>query len=74
MSEDKETIQKLQTLIEDSNISEGDYLKFSNLLQEVYNKKSKSPYDSDYDSDDSDYDFNDSDIEYTLYKSLKSKS
>ena len=38
MSEDKETIQKLQALIKDLNLNEGDYLKFSNLLQEVYNK------------------------------------
>jgi hypothetical protein len=38
MSEDKETIQNIQALLEDSNINEGDYLKFSNLLQEVYNK------------------------------------
>jgi hypothetical protein len=34
-----ETIQKIQGLIEESNVNEGDYLKMSKFLMESYNKE-----------------------------------
>lgn len=45
---DKEIIQKIQSIIEESDIKEGDYLKISNFLNKIYKKNDESNYDSEY--------------------------